>query len=208
MDVDALLERELSAVLLSIATVDGKLRNCTSKADLSHILQENTTQSRPKDANDTCTIIDGMASVQALGNQGKSATFGKWCDSSSCDKCTRVDIGFDWYSDNSIKGGTRTKRKGVKGKGIRRKIESRDQKIGNWDRFVTLDENKASLAHFLCTKLSENCKLLPGQGLVVSGGFNDPKKTWSSIDRDISGLESDQEEADARIVLHARDTTM
>ena len=215
VDVDALLERELSSVPLSIATVDGKLRNCTSKADLSHILQKNTTQSHPEDANDTCTIIDGMASVQALGNRGQSATFGEWCDkfqsyvlSHFSDKCTRVDIVFDRYFDNSIKGGTRTKRKGVKGKGIRRKVESRDQKIGNWDRFVTLDENKASLAHFLCTKLPENCKLLSGQELVVSGGFNDPKKTWSSIDRDVSGLESDQEEADTRIVLHARDATL
>ena len=117
-------------------------------------------------------------------------------------------IVFDRYLDNSIKGETRTKRKGVKGKGIRRKVESRDQKIENWDRFVTLDENKASLAHFLCTKRSENCKLLPGQELVVSGGFNDPKKTWSSIDRDVSGLESDQEEADTRIVLHARDAKL
>ena len=95
-----------------------------------------------------------------------------------------------------------------KGKGIRRKVESRDQKIGNWDRFVTLDENKASLAHFLCTKLSENCKLLPGQELVVSGNFNNPKKTWSSIDRDVSGLESNKEEADTRIVLHAWDATL
>jgi hypothetical protein len=32
VDVDALLERELSSVPLSIATVYGKLRNCTSKA--------------------------------------------------------------------------------------------------------------------------------------------------------------------------------
>jgi hypothetical protein len=101
-----------------------------------------------------------MASVQALGNRGKSTTFGEWCDkfqsyvlSHFSDKCTRVDIVFDRYFDNSIKGGTRAKRKGGKGKGIKRKVESRDQKIGTWDRFVSLDENKASLAHFLCTQL-------------------------------------------------------
>ena len=66
--VDALLERELWTVPLSIATVDGKLRNCTSKADLSHILQENKTQIRLTNVNETCTIIDGMAFVQAFGN--------------------------------------------------------------------------------------------------------------------------------------------
>ena len=41
VDVDALLERKLSSVLLSIATVDGNLKNSTSKANSSHILQEN-----------------------------------------------------------------------------------------------------------------------------------------------------------------------
>ena len=63
------------------------------------------------------------------------------------DKCTRVDIVFDRYVDNYNKGGTRAKRKGLKGKGIKRKVESCHQKIRNWDRLITLDENKASRAH-------------------------------------------------------------
>ena len=118
--VDALLERELSTVPLSITTIDGKLRNCTSKADLSHILQENKTQIHPTNVNEIGTIIDGMAFVQAFGNQEKSTKLGECCDkfqlyvlSHFSDKCIRVDIMvFDRYLDNPIKGATCPKRKG------------------------------------------------------------------------------------------------
>ena len=49
------------------------------------------------------------------------------------DKCTQVDVVFDRYLPNSIKGVTRAKRKRGKSKGIRRDVESREQRIGNWE---------------------------------------------------------------------------
>ena len=216
VDVGELLERELSSVPLSLATLDRKLRNCASKADLSHILQGNKAQIQaPTNLDQTCTIIDGMAAIQSLGNRGKAETFGEWSDkiqlyllSHFSDKCKRVDVVFDRYPEKSIKGGTRAKRKKGRGKGIKRKVESREQKIRSWERFISLDENKASLTHFLCIQLSERCQLTSGQELVLSGGFNDAKKVWSSTGEDVSRLESDQEEADTRIVLHARDATL
>ena len=162
-DVDALLERELSTVpALSITTADGKLRNCTSKANLSPMLQENTTQVRPTNVNDTCTIIDGMASVS--------------------DKYIRVDIVFDRYLDNSIKGGTRAKRKGIESKGVKRKVESRDQKVGDSDRFVTVDENKVSLAHFLCTQLSEIASYFLVKNFLSAEASMAPKKGFQLVE--------------------------
>ena len=59
---------------------------------------------------------------------------------------------FDRYRPNSIKGVTRAKRKRRKSKGIRRDVESRGQRIGNWDRFIVVEEDKASVAHFLSTE--------------------------------------------------------
>ena len=77
----------------------------------------------------------------------------------------------------------------------------------NWERFIILEDNKASLAHFLSTEISENYSAPPGRELVISGGFKDTLKVWSSntLRQDIRELASDQEEADTRIVLHARD---
>ena len=121
----------------------------------------------------TCTIIDGMAAVQSLGVK----SFGDWSDNFTAfvvchfsDKCTR-DVVFDRYLPNSIKGVTRAKRKTGKSKGIRRDVASREQRIGNWDRFIVVEENKASLAHFLSTEMSQRYGTHPGRELVVSGGF-------------------------------------
>ena len=58
---------------------------------------------------------------------------------------------------------------------------------------VTLDKNKASLAHFPCTQ--DDASLTQRIHGV------------RSIDRDASGLESEQEEADC-FTVHARDATL
>ena len=77
VDVDEVLQRELSPVPLSIATPKGSLREASGKSDLSKILQQNVSQSqRPVNQSETCTIIDGMAAVQSLANAsgGKGMT--------------------------------------------------------------------------------------------------------------------------------------
>ncbi|XP_078368457.1 uncharacterized protein LOC144652292 [Oculina patagonica] len=71
-----------------------------------------------------------------------------------------------------------------------------------------MDENKASLVNFLCTETSQSYHGHSRKELVLSGGFTDPKKVWSSTDRHLAGLASDHEEADTRILLYARDATI
>ena len=58
-----------------------------------------------------------------------------------------------------------------KSKGIRRDVESREQRNGNRDRFIVVEEKKARLAHFLLTEMSQRKGTHPGRELVVSGGF-------------------------------------
>lgn len=117
---------------------------------------------------------------------------------------------FDRYLPNSIKGVTRAKRKTGKSKGIRRDVASREQRIGNWDRFIVVEENKANLAHFLSTEKSQRYGTHPGRELVVSGGFREILKVWSSdaSRESLQELSSDHEEADTRFVLHARDAAV
>ncbi|PFX25959.1 uncharacterized protein LOC111329635 [Stylophora pistillata] len=82
-----------------------------------------------------------MATVQSLGYTTGAKTFGEWSTNFTAfvvshfsGKCTRVDVVFDRYNPNSIKEVTRAKRKKGKNKGITRNAESREQRIGNWDR--------------------------------------------------------------------------
>ena len=42
----------------------------------------------------------------------------------------------------------------------------------------------------------------------MSGGFKEVQRSWSSVREDLQGLSSSQEEADMRIVVHARDATL
>ena len=153
-----------------------------------------------------------MAAVQSLGNTTGAKSFGDWSDNFTAfvvshfsDKCTRVDVVFNRYLPSSIKGVTRGK-----SKGIRRDVASREQRIGNWDRFIVVEENKASLAHFLSTEMSQRYGTHPGRELVVSGGFREILKVWSSdaSRESLQELSSDHEEADTRIVLHARDAAV
>lgn len=45
------------------------------------------------------------------------------------------------YLPNSVKGGIRSKCKEGKSRGIRRNVISREQRIGNWSRFIVLEDN-------------------------------------------------------------------
>lgn len=58
------------------------------------------------------------------------------------------------------------------------------QRPENGKDLLYLDENKASLANFLCHHNELN------KELVLSGGFSNPKTVWSSTDRDVSSLSS------------------
>jgi len=70
VDVDKMLEHELSPVPLSLANLNQKLRYPTNKADLGKILEQGLAQNQPPDNLDpTCTILDGMAIIQSLGNR-------------------------------------------------------------------------------------------------------------------------------------------
>lgn len=77
VDVDTLLQRELSPVPLSIATIGGCLRQASGKSDLGNTLQENVHQSQPPISQyRPCTIIEGMTAVQSLGSTSGAKSFG------------------------------------------------------------------------------------------------------------------------------------
>ena len=142
----------------------------------------------PISQSQTCTIIDGMAAVQFLANSLGAKTFGEWSDrflrhvtSHLSDSCTKVDVLFGRYVKNSINHeGIRDKRKEKKSTWIGRNVDNRDQRIENLERFIILEDNKASLAHSLLTKISESYSASLGRELVINGGFKDTLKVWSS----------------------------
>ncbi|KAL8561204.1 hypothetical protein ACOMHN_029275 [Nucella lapillus] len=117
VDINKMLEQELCGVPLLLATADCRFRLPRNKADLAKILQQNLPQNAAPAPSTSCTIVDGMAMIQVLGNRMGAKTLGEWSDNVAehVDKyfshsCTKVDLVFDRYIKQTIKSTTRGKR--------------------------------------------------------------------------------------------------
>ena len=69
--------------------------------------------------------------------------------SSQLRSVSRVDLVWDTYKDNSLKGTARAKR----GKGVRRRVVGKAAIPGNWQNVLRVDSNKTELFGFLSNVL-------------------------------------------------------
>ena len=191
--------------------------SCTSRWDDAKDSQERTDSvpRLPVSELRTAVIIDAMALIQMV-KSAEAATFGQMAGKYfdiitqilSQDNCTRVDLVFDQYSTMSIKAAERQER----GESLSMEIKIHNQNTpvpNQWKKFISNPKNKRNLATFLCESLRNmlNTQLHPRQNVVIAGGFKDGRETVSCIrgnSPSVSSLFSDQEEADTRLLLHAK----
>ena len=102
-------------------------------------------------------IIDGAALVNML-RPGTSKPFGEYASivflpytCRQLELVNRIDVVWDVYIADSLKGAAREKR----GKGIRRRVESRDSIPRNWQMFLRNDDNKTELFEFLAQYIAK-----------------------------------------------------
>ena len=203
-DLETFFMHENQATPPSLS-LGGKLR-LGNKADLLSCLGLEEVQS-------TCTLavdaklLDGAAVIQML-NRGTAQTFQQYSDlvflpyiSNQLTTARRVDIVWDVYIPDSLKGSTREKR----GKGVRRRVAPSTQIPKNWKDFLRVDENKTELFKFL----SQQAIHLPiDEGKVIYGtdGSNVHTTMANVVLTNLSPCL--HEEADTRLLLHAADTVM
>ena len=166
---------------MSLADTAGTLHHA-QKSALGHILEEGiSVETLPASEIKTCTILDGQALAQVIGKPKATTTFGDLARdfSSAClsylrRPCTRIDVVFDRYENDSIKTGTREFWKGVGSKRpIRRIINDAEVPLSNnWNQFINLEENKADLAKLIYEELC--CQIADGE-MVTAGGFETPE---------------------------------
>ena len=90
---------------------------------------------------------------------------------------------------------------------IRCLIENRDVPFPkSWAQFISSSEIKANLATFLSNELMSP-DVHGDREIVTVGGFSDIDKAASTRGRDIDSLKADHEEADTRIILHAKEAS-
>ena len=90
---------------------------------------------------------------------------------------------------------------------IRHLIENRDVPFPkSWEQFISSSEYKANFATFLSNELMSP-DVYGDREIVTVGGFSDIDKAASTRGHEIDSLKSDHEEADTRIILHAKEAS-
>ena len=112
-----IFQHELMFVPLSLATINGTLHS-PNRSLLAIILTKNVlTPSAISVDGPSCLLIDGKALVMALSKPQNIKTFGEYAKTFAPDlykmgtTFQRINATFDHYRPESIKAGTRTKRK-------------------------------------------------------------------------------------------------
>ena len=172
----------------------------------------------PSTALKVAYIIDGMALVQMMKSAGAS-TFGelacKYYASItvplSQSNCNEVHVVFDQYWESSIKGGERTRRGSSNSLEVH--IHNPYTTIPRqWAKYIANPQNKVNLCDFVTTTMSnlgrEN--MANAKKLIIGGGLKDGERTMcitKTTCKDLEELRSNHEEADTRLLLHAKYAT-
>lgn len=212
------LSYELSAVPFALAHIDGTLRKTAKSILLSTLEEDVEVMPRlPVKTQPLAHIIDGMAVIQMV-KTGGARTFGDLAKiyfnvitaPFASESCDRVDVVFDRYDKpQSIKEGERLRRGAQSGYEV--KISGPNTPIPKkWQLYICNPVNKTSLQLFLGSTWMEmaTSELKPDETLVLAGCFESGKDAVCISRRNVRLLpllESDHEEADTRIILHAQD---
>ena len=150
----------------------------------------------------SCIVLDGAVIIQML-KPATAKTFSEYAQRvfvpyilSKLHQATRLDLVWDRYNTDSLKGTARAKR----GRGVRRRVVGGATIPGNWNSFLRVDENKTELFSFLSGILQDSFQLADKQ-LVITDG--DDVMSKPPIPDTAALAPCNHEEADSRIMLHA-----
>ena len=176
---------------------DGGKLHLGMKSDLLACLEELcTTQTEVPMA--SSVIVDGAAVVQML-HPKEARNFSEYASNvfipyitSQLHNATRLDLVWDRYVEDSLKGTARAKR----GKGVHRRVVAEGVIPKNWQDFLRVNSNKTEFFNFLSRAFNQN-----GKQLVITDGdsiLSKPPLHGSDLLSPCT-----HEEADTRLLLHA-----
>jgi len=200
-DLDQFFSHENQAAPPSLAE-SGRMRLGT-KADLLRCITPRESEAEAATPAVDAVFLDGACVVQML-NPGTAKTFQDYADSvfmpyvsSQLSKTERVDVIWDEYKPDSLKGMTRQNR----GKGSRRRVAPSTAIPKNWKDFLRVDENKSELFTFLSRQIAST-PTDDGKEVYATDGT----AVLCSVEADLTKLAPCyQEEADTRLFLHVAD---
>ena len=191
------LSHPLGPLPWALSTADGSLTK-TNKAALAKELQKSVSFEDVIPQPPPC-MIDAMALVQRL--KGDHKTFAEVAESLLCfvlqegSNSKRMDVLFDIYKENSTKNAEREKRGAESGNEFRN-IQS-EHKVQHWIKFLLNSKNIKVFTEFMVKEWRRDKyrTKLTGEALFVT--------RESDCANIVEELNSTQEEADTRLILHA-----
>ncbi|XP_077972179.1 uncharacterized protein LOC120332986 [Styela clava] len=217
--IEDLLKYSLGPLPLSLAYTDGGLMR-TSKAKLMHYLCESIPSSIAKGLpTESVWILDAMAVLQSINHRNIPKTFGDLAAlyllklvkiaQESCAKV--VHLVMDRYPSISIKNAERHRR--AKHQAVcqtrENEIYSESQRIPlQWKKYLSCGKNKELLMEFFIKSWSQNVQSLDftlfigyaESCLKICFASTSHTPTIATVDE----LECSHEEADTRLMLHAK----
>ncbi|KAL8585219.1 hypothetical protein ACOMHN_013234 [Nucella lapillus] len=178
---------------------------CTgTKSDLLTCLEE-VSDAKTETPVTTCIVLDGAAIIQML-KPAASKTFEEYAQqivipymSTKLQTVSRLDLVWNTYLADSLKGSTRAKR----GQGVQRRVVAAAAIPGNWQNFLRVDSNKTELFRFLSAALMEWFDQEDKQHVITDGEAVLSKPLLPDL---TSLAPCNHEEADSRMLLHASHT--
>jgi len=205
LDMCKVLCHPLGPLPWALANCDGTVKK-TNKAVIAKHLETkvSATEELPQP---NATLIDAMGLIQKM--HGENHTFAELSDRvlaqilHTSHGSSRIDVVFDVYRDHSIKSAERVNRGSQEG--ITFSQIRPGHKIKNWRRLLACAESKNHLIQFLVDswKDPKRRQQLSNKTMFVTCGEKCIKFTQESHE-EIEALKSDQEEADTRLLLHAK----
>lgn len=217
LKMDEVLKYSLRPFPGSLATSDGDLVKTTKVKLLNAIEEEVDDATVDFSSGDKACILDGMAMMQTLA--AIPSTFGelafeilvKVVNAAVYSGCKRVDFVCDRYPKQSIKNLERQRRSAS---GIyQTRIYSNQQKVPRqWRKFLSSGENKEDLMKFIFSswknvdpQLLKNVEIFLAHESMCHRFSNANGKLECS---EIESLYSDHEEADTRMIAHAKHASL
>ena len=171
------------------------------KSDLL-ICMEELSEAQSDVPPSTCIILDGAAIIQML-RPGAAKNFDEYAHqvfipyiSSQHRNASRLDLVWDIYLADSLKGSARAKR----GKGVRRCVVAAAAIPGIWQNFLRVDSNKTDLFRFLSDALVKSFDQDDKQLIITD---RDTVLSKPALEDLASLSPCSHEEADTRMLLHA-----
>lgn len=205
VDLKELLSFPLIELPLSLSEPDGTLKK-TAKSRLLHAVEGDTAPVEMLQE-DHAFIVDGMAYVRQVKSGG--LTFDQFSTKllkaivNASLSASRLDIVFDVYFKTSIKDVER-QRRSTGEMAIKQIVSSAP--IKQWGQLLSSGEFKNKLITFFLNDWKTKRHLLNDKTVYV----NDSSGTWKLTRQQMEicdRLQSNQEEADTRMILHAKDAS-